>query len=225
MRINDKKCKVMIFNTGRKYDGMPKLTLSGQGDNYLEVVETFKLLGVQIRSDLKWSDNTDYICQKGYSRLWMLRRLKGLGATESEMLDVYMKQVRSVLELAVPVWQPALTKHEEKQIERVQRCALYIILGEQYNNYDHALDLLECENLDDRRSNLCEKFAKKSVKHPKYKNWFSENTEVPPNIATRGNENKVMTKFNPVQTRTKRYRDSPLPYLTDILNKNMSKQP
>ena len=225
MRINDKKCKVMIFNTGRKYDGMPKLTLSGQGDNYLEVVETFKLLGVQIRSDLKWSDNTDYICQKGYSRLWMLRRLKGLGATESEMLDVYMKQVRSVLELAVPVWQPALTKHEEKQIERVQRCALYIILGEQYNNYDHALDLLECENLDDRRSNLCEKFAKKSVKHPKFKNWFSENTEVPPNIATRGNENKVMTKFNPVQTRTKRYRDSPLPYLTDILNKNMSKQP
>ena len=62
MKINEKKCKVMIFNTGRKYDGMPQLTLSGHGDNYLEVVETFKLLGVIIRSDLKWSENTDYIC-------------------------------------------------------------------------------------------------------------------------------------------------------------------
>ena len=31
MRINADKCKVMIFNTGRKYDGMPKLTLSGEG--------------------------------------------------------------------------------------------------------------------------------------------------------------------------------------------------
>ena len=148
----------------------------------------------------------------------MLRRLKGLGASESEILDVYMKHVRSVLELAVPVWQPALTQNEVKQIERVQRCALYIILGEQYDNYDHALDLLEIENLNDRRSNLCEKFAKKSAKHQKFTNWFSENTEVPPNIATRGNENKVITKYNPVQTRTKRYRDSPLPYLTDILN-------
>ena len=45
MRINADKCKVMIFNTGRKYDGMPKLTLSGEGGDYLEVVETFKLLG------------------------------------------------------------------------------------------------------------------------------------------------------------------------------------
>ena len=149
----------------------------------------------------------------------MLRRLKGLGASETELLDVYMKQVRSVLELAVPVWQPALNQQEVKQIERVQRCALYIILGDQYSNYDHAMDLLECDNLNDRRNKLCENFAKKSVKHPKFTNWFCENSEAPPNISTRGNENKVITKFKPVQTRTKRYHDSPLPYLTDILNK------
>ena len=93
----------------------------------MEVVEQFKLLGVIVRRDMKWYDNTNYICQKGYERLWMLRRLKGLGASEAEMLDVYNKQVRSVLELAVPVWQPAITQQEVKQIERVQRCALYII--------------------------------------------------------------------------------------------------
>ena len=44
-----------------------------------------------------------------------------------------------MLELAVPVWQPALTQYETKQIERVQRCALYIILGDEYNHYDQAL--------------------------------------------------------------------------------------
>ena len=60
----------------------------------------------------------------------MLRRLKGLGASEMEKLVVYYKQVRSVLELAVQVWRPALTQQEIKQIEIVQRCALYIILGE-----------------------------------------------------------------------------------------------
>ena len=174
-----------------------------------------------IRSDMKWYDNTDYICEKGYSRLWMLRRLKGLGASETELMDVYTKQVRSVLELAVPVWQPALTQIEVKQIERVQRCALYIILGEHFTTYDQAMNLLECETLNDRRLQLCESFAKKSAKHPKFKNWFSENTEAPPSIKTRGNENNTMTKFNPVQTRTNRYGDSPLPYLTEILNKTM----
>ena len=61
------------------------------------------------------------MCEKGYARLWMLRRLKSLGASIPEMLDVYQKQVRSVLELAVPVWEPGLTQLESKQIERVQR--------------------------------------------------------------------------------------------------------
>ena len=50
---------------------------------------------------MKWYDNTDYICQKGYSRIWMLRRLVGLGASIAELADVYEKQVRTVLELAV----------------------------------------------------------------------------------------------------------------------------
>ena len=100
------------------------------GGDHIDVVEKFKLLGVVIRSDLKWYDNTNYICQTGYARLWMLRRLKGLGADVLEMVDVYEKQVRSVMEMAVPVWPPALTKQESTQIEMVQRCAFYIIMGE-----------------------------------------------------------------------------------------------
>ena len=223
MQINEGKSKVMIFNTGRKYDVMPKLTLSDTGGNFLEVVENFKLLGVIIRSDMKWYDNTDYICQKGYERLWMLRRLKGLGATEVEILDVYMKQVRSVLELAVPVWQPALTQQEARQIERVQRCALYIILGDQYFSYENALEILEVQNLDERRRKLCENFAKKSLKNPRYKTWFSANTTPPPTINTRHEANKTPTMFNPVVTRTNRFKKSPIPYLTDLLNDLMMK--
>ena len=135
-------------------------------------------MGVIIRSDLKWQDNTDLICQKGYARLWLLRRLKGLGADVLEMLDVYEKQVRTVLEMTVPVWQPSLTQHESVQIERVQRCALYIILGTA-KSYEQALETLEYETLYERRIKLCENFAKKALKHPKYKNWFNLNEQKP----------------------------------------------
>ena len=79
-----------------------------------------------------------------------------------ELLDVYQKQVRSVLELAVPVWQPGITKQERNQIERVQKCASYIILGESYTHYTQALELLDIENLEVRRKKICEKFAKKN---------------------------------------------------------------
>ena len=188
----------------------------GGGYGYLEVVEKFKLLGVIIRSDLKWSDNTDFICQKGYARLWMIRRLKSLGADIIEMLDVYEKQVRPVLEMAVPVWQPALTQQESTQIERVQRCAFYIMLGKNYKSYEEALNILVSRTLEERRIKLCENFAKKSLKHEKFKNWFSHN-EKESKINTRKKEKR--NEFNPVRTRTDRYRKSPLPYLTDILNR------
>ena len=93
MRINQDKCKVILFNSSRKYDCTPQLTLSDMGpaDNYLEVVDSVKILGLIIRSDMRWYDNTNYMCQKGYKRLWMLRRLKGLRASLDELKDVYTK--------------------------------------------------------------------------------------------------------------------------------------
>ena len=206
----------MIFNTRRIYDGRPRLSL-GEGD-YLEVVEACKLLGVIIRSDLKWSDNTDYICKKGYARLWMLRRLSTLGANQSEMLDVYCKQVRSILEMAVPVWQAGLTQLEIKQIERVQRTALHIILGENYLHYENALEVLKCKKLSDRRYSLCENFVRKTIKHPRFNNWFCVNSEPAPIVGTRNSKSKQILKYLPVKTRTDRFEDSPLPYLTNILN-------
>ena len=195
---------------------MPKLTLPGMGENYLEVVESFKLLGVKITSDLKWKENTDYICQKGYTKLWVLRRLKALGATESELLDVYEKQVRSILELAVPVWQPALTLSESSQIERVQKTAFCIILGDQYEHYENALNKLGHDRLSFRREKLCQKFAQKCQKNPKYTNWFCKEIMGPskPRFCKQKRNNQLKT----VPTRTNRYENSPLPYLTKLLN-------
>ena len=183
----------------------------------MEVVESTKLLGVVVHSDIRWYENTNYICKKGYQRLWMIRRLKNLGANELELLDIYHKQVRSVLELAVPVWHPGLTLQERDQIERVQKCALHIVLGESYGGYKNALKTLNCETLNTRREKLCEKFARKAEKSPRFSNWFTLNTRQPPTVNTRQNM-KTQTKYLPVQTRTHRFKNSPVPYLTDILN-------
>ena len=107
-----------------------------------------------VRSDLSWRSNTSNICQKAYARLWMLRRLKPLGASISDLLDVYEKQIRCVLEFATAVWTPGLTKDEVNQIERVQKAAFSIILAEKYKSYERALKLLEMETLTDRRNDM-----------------------------------------------------------------------
>ena len=89
MVINENKTKVMLFNTGKKYDFQPKIE-TGSGD-FLEVVDEMKLLGIIVQNYMRWKSNTTNLCNKGYARLWILRNLKIFGATNADILDVYIK--------------------------------------------------------------------------------------------------------------------------------------
>ena len=100
-----------------------------------------------MRSDLSWASNTEYIVKRAYKKLWCLRRLKKFGANHEDLLDVYFKQIRSILEYAVAVWHPALTGEDRLKIERVQKSGLAIILGEDYKSYRLALRTLKLETL------------------------------------------------------------------------------
>ena len=53
---------------------------------------------------------------KGYKRIWILRRLKNLGATDEGLKDVYIKQIRAILEYAVPVWHSKITKQKAAKV-------------------------------------------------------------------------------------------------------------
>ena len=131
------------------------------------------------------------------------------------LVDVYFKQCRSVLELAVPAWTPALTNSESNQIERVLKTACAIILGENYTTYKRALKILNMKTLQVRRSELCLSFAKKALKSEKFASWFSFNT----NKYDKTRKEKDI--LNLVKTRTDKYKKSPVPYLTTILNDHL----
>ena len=121
MRINPRKTKVITFNKSRKFDFPPEVAFSD--NQILEVVSEMKLVGVIINHDLRWKKNTDYICQKATEKLWTLRRLKKFSLDTSQIFDVYVKEVRSLLEYAVPVWHSGLTRQQTNQIERIQKTA------------------------------------------------------------------------------------------------------
>ena len=81
----------------------------------------------------------------------MLRNLARLGISRTDLIDVYYKQCRSVLEMAAPAWTPGLTKTEISQLERVQKAARAIILGKKFYSYKSALRILNMETLESRR--------------------------------------------------------------------------
>ena len=70
-------------------------------------------------------------------------------------------------------WHPELTQSDSIDIERVQKAALHIILGNKYTSYSSALKTAQLDSLAARREALWLKFSKKAIKHEKH--WFQMN--------------------------------------------------
>ena len=208
MKLNVKKCKFMVFNPTQNHDFEPDLEIEG---SQIETQDEMKLLGLTVSNDLSWKSNTAQMVTKAYKRLWMVKRLKNHGASLGDLTEIYTKQIRSILEFGVPVWNSGLTKAESAEIERVQKAFLNIALGIKYHTYENALEVANIECLETRREKLCRTFARKSQRNPKHCDWFKSN-EYTHNTRSSKPDLKV-----PLH-RLARFRDSPIPYLTRLLN-------
>ena len=158
-----------------------------------------------------WS-NTAYITGKAYKRMWLIRRLKALGASTAQLTDTLEKQVLSVLWLGAPAWYCLLTQAEKTDIDRVAKVGLKIIFGEEYCGFANSVQVSGISKPTERLEKMTRRFAVKSAKHPKFSKWFEPLH--PTNITTRSKKNKYIQ----IHTRTERYARSPIPHLTNLLN-------
>ena len=135
--------------------------------------------------------------------------------SKEDLLEVFKIFIRGRLEYCAPVWNPTLTEEDKEDIERIQKTALKIILGESYGGYETALDMCQLTTLEDRRESLCLNFALKCLSNENHKNMFPETN------------NELLhhpTKFQVPLCLHERYRKSPIPYLTNLLNEHYEKE-
>jgi hypothetical protein len=211
MSVNHQKTKVMLFSRHKNYDFLPELELIQ--DEKIEVVEQMKIVGYILRSDLKTCSNTEFIIKKAYGRMWILRRLKALGASRIRLLDVLQKQILSVLNLGVPAWDSLLTEQEKEDFERVLKTGLKIIWGKDYSTFDTVIKEGQISTMRQVREKIVKKFVKKTIKHIKFKRWFSEHDSAGMNTRT-GNR----AKFKTVPARKAFFQKSPIPTITNLAN-------
>ena len=174
----------------------------------LNVVETTKLLGVMISSNMKWNAHVEYVRNKAMKKMWMLRRIKELGGTLDDMIMVYILQIRSITEKECQAWNGSLTVKNSNIIERIQKTAFRIILGQNYKSYRNALAFFKLKTLKDRRLQLCLSFGNKSSRSTKFNVWFKN----------RSKSARTKSSIRVPTSRTSTYEKSPLVYLTNLLN-------
>lgn len=67
----------------------------------IQIVESYKYLGVHLDNKLKWKDNTGVLLKKAESRLFFLRKLRSLDISPRLLGVVYEGILASVLFYAV----------------------------------------------------------------------------------------------------------------------------
>ena len=92
-----------------------------------------------------------------------------------------------------------------------QKICLRVILRENYVSYEAALEMYGLDRLVDRRESRCMQFAKRCLKHPKFKNLF-------PHSEPDAYKLRQVEKYKVNFARTSHYRDSAIPYLQRKLN-------
>ena len=158
MQLNEKKSNLMVFNYTHDYQFATRVTLN---NSLLDVIHETRLLGSVISSNLKWHKNTEQLTKKGFQRMIILRNLVEFDVPQEDLVLIYCQYIRSVMEFNSSVWFSTITQEEKDDIERVQRCAIKLIMKEEYQTYEDALEQLKLQNLSDRREMLALRIAKK----------------------------------------------------------------
>ena len=201
MQLNGSKTKEMIIQFSKKPSTLPPLLIN---EVQIEVVKTFKLLGVIINSTLTWQDHVDYISSKVGKRLYFIRMLKRAGVSPTDIVAVYVSLVRSVLEYGCEVWHPGLTVKQTDMLELHQKRALRIAFPDT-ESYTSRLELSGLKSLKHRREDICKAFFIK-LTSPTHKLYHylpkRQNTRIL----------RHSTQFEKPKRRTDRLKRSPLFY-------------
>ncbi|KAI3374456.1 hypothetical protein L3Q82_006277 [Scortum barcoo] len=89
--LNTTKTKEMVVDFRRPRPHPEPVIIKG---DCVEVVHTYKYLGVQLDDKLDWTANTDALCRKGQSRLYFLRRLASFNICK-KLLQIFYQSVVS----------------------------------------------------------------------------------------------------------------------------------
>lgn len=90
-------------------------------------VETHKHLGIFLSNDCTWHKHVDYIKEKAWNRINVMRRLK-FKIDRKSLEIIYTAFIRPILEYADVIWDNC-TQYEKQELEKIQNEAARIATG------------------------------------------------------------------------------------------------
>jgi hypothetical protein len=135
LKINTSKTNFMVFNE-RRNNTQPQYSVQ-MGQDYIERVASFKLLGIWIDDKLNWQTHINHINGKLSQGLFALRRVKHY-TNQSTLQNIFHALIQSHLQYGIIVWGKAAKTHIKK-LEVQQKKAIRIVHNARFNAHTPPL--------------------------------------------------------------------------------------
>ncbi len=124
LQLNTSKTKELVIDFGKS---RPRPRPVSIRDDEVEIVGSYKYLGVWLDKELDWACNTDYLYKRGQSKLYFLRRLRSFNVCRKLLWMFYQTVVASVLFYAVVCWGGSTSKRNSNRLDKLIRRAGSVI--------------------------------------------------------------------------------------------------
>ncbi len=106
MGLNTKKTLELMVSFSKGPPEIPLIKINGECNRR---VNSAKLLGITVSSDLTWGNHVNDIYNRAAQRLYSLMMLCRSGLPSQDMLEYYLFKIKPVIEYVCQVWRGRLT--------------------------------------------------------------------------------------------------------------------
>jgi hypothetical protein len=152
LSLNVNKTKELIVDYRKQQREHAFIHIDG---TTVEKVKSFKVLGIHITDNMKWSTYTDSVVKKAQQCLFNLRRLKKFGLAPKTLTNIYRCTIETTLSGCITAWYGNCTACNCRALQGVVRSAQSITGG-------------TLPALQDTYSTRCHRKAKKIIKDINY---------------------------------------------------------
>ena len=148
-------------------------------------------------------------------RIYSLRRLKDIGASEKTLVETFKLFVRPMIEMCAPLWTGALLRNKKltDKINKVQRYVCRIIRPELPPEL--AETVLGLGSLEERRIKMSKKCAENMAADPRFAHLFKP---------THSRNLRRVNKFSEPSWKLYRYGYSSIPFFIRLLNEDKDRK-
>lgn len=192
LQLNISKTKEMVFDFHRAPLPPQPIIIDGKE---VEMVCSYKYLGLQLDNKLGWSVNMDKVYKKGQGRMYFLRRLASFNVCSKLLNMFYQSIVSSVIFYAVVCWGGSAKKKDTQRLNRLIKRAGSVM----------GLSLDSVETVVEQRTLSKIRGILSNQSHPLYPVFSRQRSS-------------ISTRLHSLRCSTERFRNSFVPWAIRLYN-------